>query len=365
MMSITIWSCTTAGGPGPIFTDGNSQPATLSLGWAWIYGIVASVGGISAGILNQSDFTRFARKQGVQVPGMIFSLFVPGMIVPLFGILSASATMAIYGGEPYWNPLTIIHQWMLDDYDAKSRAAAFFCSLGFIVSQLAENTLGNGYAAGMDLAGLFPSWLTIKRGGILAALLSWAVQPWLFYNTASVFLTVMASFSVLMGPLTAVMLVDYFVVRNQKVQLSQLYTGSAEGSYWFTAGFNFRAFIAWVVGFAPGMPGMIASANPTITITESANRYYLGSYIFGKPGNILNSLLMMHANLLGFFISGSVYYMLCFLYKVKGAGLQDEADIFETFAPDVAINKGISPFDAGKNATVADDAASARDIGEA
>lgn len=113
----------------------------MSTSWAWIYGIVASVGNISAGILNQSDFTRFARRQGVQVPGMIISLLVPGVVVPIFGILTASATMAIYGGEAYWNPLTILHQWMLDDYSTKARAAAFFCSLGFVISQLAENTL--------------------------------------------------------------------------------------------------------------------------------------------------------------------------------------------------------------------------------
>ncbi|KAF7558093.1 hypothetical protein G7Z17_g136 [Cylindrodendrum hubeiense] len=110
MMGITIWACTTAGGAGPLFVSGATQPATMTTSWAWIYGIVASVGNISAGILNQSDFTRFAHKQGVQVPGMIFSLLVPGMVVPIFGILTASATMTIYGGEAYWNPLVIILQ---------------------------------------------------------------------------------------------------------------------------------------------------------------------------------------------------------------------------------------------------------------
>lgn len=291
MMGITIWACTTAGGPGPMFTDGVTTKGTLSLGWAWVYGIVASIGGISAGILNQSDFTRFATVQGRQIPGLVFAFFVPGMLVPLFGILTASASMAIYGGEPHWNPLTIIHRWLLDSYDAKSRAAAFFCSLGFIVSQLAENTLGNGYAAGMDLAGLMPRYITTRRGGILCALLSWAVQPWLFYNTSSVFVAVMASFSVFMGPLTAVMLVDYFAVRRRRVRLSQLYTGSRTGDYWYTAGFNWRSLLAWVVGFAPGMPGMIAAANPGVRISGAAQEYYLGNYLFGMFPTVTFRLL--------------------------------------------------------------------------
>lgn len=199
---------------------------TLSPAWTWMYAITSSIGGISSGILNQSDFTRFARKQNVQVPSTLFGLVFPGVIVPLFGILTASATVNIYGGEPYWNPLTLVIQWMLDDYSAKSRAAAFFCSLGFVINQLAEYILGNGFEAGMDLDGLFPKYFNIRRGCLPWALLSWAVQPWLIYNTASVFVAAMAALSVFLEPLTGIMMVDYFAIRDPKIEVSQLYTRS-------------------------------------------------------------------------------------------------------------------------------------------
>ncbi|GJC94418.1 NCS1 nucleoside transporter [Colletotrichum higginsianum] len=301
------------------------------LEWAWVYGIIASVGNISAGILNQSDFTRFARRQGIQVPGIVFSLFVPGMIVPVFAILTASASMAIWGlDEPMWNPLTVITQWMVDDYSAKARAGAFFCSLGFVLGQIAENILGNGYAAGMDLAGLLPTWITIRRGALLAAALSWAVQPWEFYNTASVFVSVAASFSVFMGPLTGIMMTDYFVVRRQKIEMSQLYTGSKEGAYWYTYGFNWRAFVAWVVCFVPAMPGMIAAVNPSVKISDGLYKYYLGNYIFG------------------FLEAGTLYAVLTFVFKPKRIGYQDDFDIYGTFDDDVAIKKGMAPFERPK-----------------
>lgn len=190
--------------------------------------------------------------------------------------------MNIYDGEAYWNPLTLVIQWMLDDYSATSRAAAFFCSLGFIISQLAENILGNGFAAGMDLAGLFPKYINMRRGCLIGALLSWAVQPWLFYNTSSVFVAVMSAFSVFLAPLTGIMMVDYFFIRKQRVEVSQLYTGSKEGSYWFTYGVNWRAIITWVVCFAPAMPGMIAALNTTIKVNYGATAYYRGNYLFGE-----------------------------------------------------------------------------------
>ncbi|KAK2011573.1 NCS1 nucleoside transporter [Colletotrichum eremochloae] len=330
MMGITIWACKT-GGTGPLFESGAKQASMLTKEWAWVYGIIASVGNISAGILNQSDFTRFARRQGIQVPGIVFSLFIPGMIVPIFAILTASASMAIWNlEEPMWNPLAVITQWLMDDYNAKSRAGAFFCSLGFVLGQIAENILGNGYAAGMDLAGLFPTWITIKRGALLAAALSWAVQPWEFYNTASVFVAVAASFSVFMGPLTGIMMTDYFIIRRQKIEVSQLYTGSKDGAYWYSYGFNWRAFVAWVVCFVPAMPGMIAAVNPSIKINDGLYKYYLGNYIFG------------------FLEAGVLYAILTFAFKPRRLGLQDHFDIYGTFEENVAVRKGMAPFERPK-----------------
>ncbi|KAK5062958.1 hypothetical protein LTR84_005034 [Exophiala bonariae] len=326
MLGITIWATNKAGGPGPLWSTPNQTMENITPAWAWIYAIVASLGAISAGILNQSDFTRFAKRQGMQVPGITFALFVPGMAVPLMGILSASASVTIYGGDPFWNPLTLITQWMLTDWSATSRAAAFFCGLAFLISQLAENILGNGYAAGMDLAGLFPKFINIRRGALIGAALSWAVQPWLFYNTSSVFVATAASFSVFLGPLTGIMLVDYFIIRKQQIEVTQLYTGSPEGSYYFYHGFNLRAIIVWVVCFIPAMPGMISTLNPSIKVSQGAIEYYYGNYIFGAAS------------------ASVLYYIACQIWKVKNAGKRDEYDFYGTFDDKVASKKGIAPF---------------------
>lgn len=349
MLGITIWTCTTAGGAGPLFESGARQEnPLLTTAWAWVYGIIASVGGIAAGIVNQSDFTRFARKQGVQVPGMTISTLLFGMVVPFFAMLSASASLKVWPEleAPMWNPLSIVFQWMLDDYSPKARAGAFFCSFGFVFGQIAENILGNGYAAGMDLAGLFPNWISIRRGTLLCAALSWAVCPWEFYNTASVFVAVAASFSVFLGPLTGIMLADYWIIRHQKIQISQLYTGSPEGSYWYTFGFNWRAIISWVVGFAPAMPGMIANVNLSVTVSEGALNYYRGNYLFGAA------------------MSASLYIALCLISKPKGAGLQDEEDIYGTFEEEAAIKRGITPWEAPKRLGMGEDPAAVTIVDE-
>lgn len=115
MVGITIKTCKQAGGVGPLLSQGTTY-STLSPTWAWLYAITSSIGGISSGILNQSDFTRLAIKQGKQVPGTIAGFFIVGTIVPIMSILTASASIRIYGDNesvvtPVWNPLTLIIQW--------------------------------------------------------------------------------------------------------------------------------------------------------------------------------------------------------------------------------------------------------------
>jgi NCS1 family nucleobase:cation symporter-1 len=53
MMSICIWA-TVRGGTGPLIHKGEVFTA-MPKGWAWLYGISSSVGGVASGVLNQSE----------------------------------------------------------------------------------------------------------------------------------------------------------------------------------------------------------------------------------------------------------------------------------------------------------------------
>lgn len=48
-----------------------------------------------SGLSNQMDYSRFARKPGDQVFGQYFSIIFFGIIMPLFGCLSSSATQGV------------------------------------------------------------------------------------------------------------------------------------------------------------------------------------------------------------------------------------------------------------------------------
>lgn len=324
MLGMTVWAVHINGGNGPLMHTSNAMSSSTR-GWAWVYGICSWYGSLSSGVANQSDFTRFSQRPWDSFWGTWFALVVVGTLIPLMGLCSASALKEYYGQE-FWMPNSIIMKWLETNYSAKSRAAAFFCGSIFTTSQLVFNTLGNGYAGGMDMSGMLPKYINIRRGAVLTALLSWAVQPWDFYNTSSTFVVVMASFSVFMSPIIGIITSDFWIIRRKNLQLSQLYTDNPDGTYWYWKGYNFRSLAVWFIAFAPGLPGLINGANSTIHVSKGIKNFYKGSAIFE------------------FAIDFSLNTAFSFVWPYKNPRKSDSADFFDTFTKEECCKRNIVPF---------------------
>jgi len=111
----------------------------------------------------------------------------------LLGVLTASATRAMYG-TAMWQPLTILTFVQTSDYTAGCRAATFFAGLSIYSHLVFVNVTQNNVGAGMDLAGVFPRYISMMRGSVIVCLLGIVAQPWRFLTQATVFLSVISSF---------------------------------------------------------------------------------------------------------------------------------------------------------------------------
>ncbi|OCT44482.1 Thiamine transporter THI72 [Cladophialophora carrionii] len=324
MASVTIWALSTAHGAGPLLTANSTLTTTSERAWAIIRGITTVIGAVAVSLTNQSDFNRFAKTPGAQVPGQIYSTVVMGALVTLMGTLSTSAAQKIYG-EVIWSPAELAIRWMQDGYTAKSRAGAFFAGLGFFISQLSINTVDNAWPGGFDLAALFPRWINIRRGAIITFVLGIAINPWQLADTANTFINVLDGYSVFLGPMTGMMVCDFWVVRARKLKLSDLYIPNKSSIYWYSYGFNWRAYVSWLVGMAPALPGFINAVNPSIKVPKGAQEIFYLAYIEG------------------FALAFVVHYVLNRLFPVPGLGEIDEEDIFATFTADEARKLGVLP----------------------
>lgn len=244
--------------------------------------------------------------------------------MPLFGTLSASATQAIYG-EAIWNPPDIVQKWLDTDYNAKSRAAGFFAGCGLVVCQLAINTIDNAFSTGMDMAGLVPSFINIRRGAYIGLILSIAMCPWELLASASVFISVLSAYSVFLGPMVGIYVCEYWILRKRKVKLSDLYHPRPDGVYHYWHGLNWRSFISWIVGWAYLIPGFAATVTPDAVEAPEAciNLYYL-------------------AFPLGFTVSFLVHWGINQLWPPIGLGEKDDIDYYGTFTSEEAARLGVT-----------------------
>ncbi|KAE9990893.1 hypothetical protein EG327_000774 [Venturia inaequalis] len=247
---------------------------------------ISSVCGTYGGAADRfSDWTRFSKKKNSYVVGSVTGMPVVITLCALLGVLTASATKSHYG-TTMWQPLTILTFAQNESYNAGGRAATFFAGLAIWSHQIFVNVTQNNVGAGMDLAGIFPRYLSTQRGAILLCIFGIVAQPWRYFTQASVFLSVISSFAVFASVVTAILVLDYWVIRKKAWKIPDLYKGGPEYIYWYYHGINLRAWSVYIITVVPSLPGLVLSIMGKTN--SNAVKIYQITYIFGIAlGSIL------------------------------------------------------------------------------
>jgi NCS1 family nucleobase:cation symporter-1 len=258
LLVILIWALATMGESG--FGSTITDPGTSGSGWNVAFGIVSTIGGIAAGILNQNDYARFARRPRDAILGQVVGFPIYAILCAVIGIIVTAATQNRYG-EALWS-LPNLLEAIMDHGGSRSRAAAFF--------------------GGFDTAAIFPQVINVRRGAYLTALISMACNPWKLANTATTFLSVLSSYSVFLGPMIGCMIASYLVVMQRKIKVHDLFPEHDSASiYWYTMGINWRAPVAWLCGTVPSLPGFVAHVNPSIKVPIGLTHLFYICFLSG------------------------------------------------------------------------------------
>ncbi|KAF2475009.1 putative nicotinamide riboside transporter 1 [Lindgomyces ingoldianus] len=245
-------------------------------GFRVIQGITSVAGTYTGGSDRVSDWTRYGRRRHTSTPAII-TLAVTVILTALVGIISTSALAERYGLLE-WNPLIMLQWIQQTSYTPKCRAGTFFAGVGLLSVTTFVNYTQNCVSSGMDVAMLFPRYISQRRGAIIFSILGVLANPWRFLTQAETFITVLSSFGVFMSPAAAILIVDFWIVRRQKWNIPELYIPG--GTYWFTAGVNWRAFIAYFLGMWPALPGFV-NAVSSLEVDVVWRRFYQISFFFG------------------------------------------------------------------------------------
>lgn len=131
----------------------------------------------------------------------------------------------------------------------------------------------------MDLSGVVPRYINIRRGAYLLAFLGLASNPWQYLSNASTFLTVISGFGIFFAPFSGILLADYFIVRRCVIKLEDCYIGDKRSIYWYRNGVHWRAPLAWVLGVFPTMPGLIMTTRDATTWNVWVRIFHIAFFV--------------------------------------------------------------------------------------
>jgi len=113
----------------------------------------------------------------------------------------------------------------------------------------------------------------------ICQVISFAINPWFLLGSASIFIRFLGSYQIFLSAITGILICNYYVVLRGQLNVPDLYTADKSGVYYFTKGWNIRAYIAYLVAVAVNFAGFLG--NMGVTVPVGITRFYYFAYPVG------------------------------------------------------------------------------------
>ena len=203
-------------------------------------GLTAMVGFWATLSLNIPDFSRYAKSQKAQIAGQIIGLPLTMFLFAGLGVVLTAASMELVG-ETISDPINLIGK-------IDSPLWVMLSMAMIILATISTNTAANIVSPTNVFQNVAPKIINENRGvmltGIIGILLmSWELLKklgWLETDVSveSLYSNWLLGYSSLLGPIAGIMIVDYFLVRDQAYDVIALYKDDSGYPAWNTAGLH-------------------------------------------------------------------------------------------------------------------------------
>lgn len=216
--------------------------------WGYFFaGLTAMVGFWATLSLNIPDFSRYVKSQKDQIAGQIIGLPLTMFFFASLGVILTAASSTLVG-ETISDPVNLIGK-------IDSPFWVVIAMVMIIIATLSTNTAANIVSPTNDFQNIAPKKINQTRGVLLTGLLGIVLMGWellkklgLIDSDVSVeamYTGWLLGYSSLLGPIAGIMIVDYFLIKRQLLNLPELY--KTDGIY---GGFNPAGMIAFAIPVA-------------------------------------------------------------------------------------------------------------------
>jgi len=199
-------------------------------------------------IVNYGDFSRYVKDKNELNKGNL-SLILNLIIFSLFSVLIVIGTDIILNknlgnvDQILTNPTDIIGKF---DNVFLTIAVLFF----ILFSSLSTNLIANYVPSQNSLLNFLPNNLTLKSTGVIIALIAFPIgifwMPLLSQIGILSFVDTMGSF---FGPIFGIIIVDYYLIKKQKLVNKDIFSSAINSSYYFSYGWHIKAIYSLFIGF--------------------------------------------------------------------------------------------------------------------
>ncbi|MFT4127469.1 MAG: NCS1 family nucleobase:cation symporter-1 [Gordonia sp. (in: high G+C Gram-positive bacteria)] len=217
-------------------------------GWASVTSMISAfalvVSYFSGPMLNFGDFSRYGKTFGEVKKGNFWGLPVNFLFFSILVVCTVSAGVTVIGrdddGKIITDPVHIV-----DHID--NTTAAVLGVLTFAIATIGINIVANFVSPAFDFSNVAPTKISWRTGGMIAAVGSVLITPWNLFNNASAIHYTMDTLGAVIGPLFGILLADFYLIKKQKIEVDDLFTTSADGTYHYRNGWNPIAVIAVIL----------------------------------------------------------------------------------------------------------------------
>jgi NCS1 family nucleobase:cation symporter-1 len=289
-VALFYWAFVNANGLAPMLSAtsqfGPGGPKEGQFLKVFLPSVTANVGFWSTLALNIPDFTRYAKSQKAQLTGQAIGLPIFMALFSFLGLAVTSATAVIFG------------QTITDPVEVVGKISGFLPNIGAFVgltlATISTNIAANVVAPANALVNLAPRQISFTKGAMITALLGIVTQPWRLMSSSEGYIfTWLIGYSALLGPVAGIVMADYFLVRKRTLDVDALY--SARGDYWYSNGYNTKAFLAFIIGVLPSLPGFLGMVFKKMTVPKVFETLYSAAWFVGFGVSIV-AYLMLYRN---------------------------------------------------------------------
>ena len=210
-----VWAINVSGGLGPII----SAPSHLKAGWPGYLDFAIGMSGIlgiwTTFAVNIPDISRFVKSDRDQVIGQLVGLPITAIVFTTMSVIVTSASITLFG-HAIWDPIQLLIK-------INDPVATIIGGVTIIIATLSVNVAANILPAAYDLVNLFPRKLNFITASVVVMIIGVLYAPWTWFQNAGTIFEALGMIGGLLGPVTGIMLTDYFYTHRQSYDVEKLY----------------------------------------------------------------------------------------------------------------------------------------------